>query len=175
MNEEIKNLITPNNKDFTALSNEMIEFIDSFGSVIISSDLGEHCVASYAPFVREEDEIYIIISQIAKHYKSIKDFPNKVQIIFLQDEISSSSIFARKRASFRVEAKFIENKADYIGKFESKFADEVPFLIVKQMGDFHIVRLKLCKGRFVKSFGAAFEIDGLKVIKQIGEGMPHKI
>lgn len=175
MNEQIKKLITPNNKDFTALSNEMIEFIDSFKSVIISSDLGEHCVASYAPFVRKGDEIYIIISEIAEHYRSIRDFPNKVQIAFLQDEITSNSIFARKRASFRVEAKFIQNKADYIDKFEDKFSDEVPFLIIKQMGDFHVVRLKMGKGRFVMGIGTTFEADGLKIIKQIGEGMPHKI
>lgn len=174
MNQQIEKLISPKEDDFDALSNEMTEFIDSFKSVIISSDLKKHCVASYAPFVREDDKIYIFISQIAQHYKAIKKAPNKVQIIFLQDETSAQSIFVRKRASFSVKAKFIQNKADFILKFHAKFANETPFLVVKQMKDFHIVCLKIGKGRFVKGFGAAFKTNKLKITKQIGKNMPHK-
>lgn len=161
--------------DLDKISSEMVEFIDSFKSVIISSDLGEHCIVSYAPFVREGDEIYILLSSIARHYQGIKHDPNKVQIIFLQDETLANSIFERKRVAFSTKADILLDKNEFISKFENKFSDEVQFLMIKQMEDFHIIRLKIGQGRFVKYAGVCFETDGLKVLKQLNEYLPHKI
>ena len=165
-----------NQYNFDNLSTEMLEFIDSFKSLIISSDLGENCIVSYAPFVREEDEIYILVSSVARHYKAIQHSPNKVQIVFLQDEIAANTIFNRKRASFSTTAEILPNKNDFISKFEKKFADEVQFLMIKEMEDFHIVRLKIMgKGRFVKDVGVVFETQELKVIKWLNEYTPHRL
>ena len=89
--------------NFDTLSTEMLEFIDGFKSLIISSDLGENCIVSYAPFVRENDEVYILVSSVARHYKAIQHSPNKVQIIFLP------------------------NKNDFISKFEKNLPMKFSF------------------------------------------------
>lgn len=160
--------------DLNEISKDMISFIDSFKSVIISSDFGEYCTASYAPFVRHEEKIYILISQIAKHYNAIKNAPNKVQIMFLQDENDAQTIFARRRVSFVVKADFIDKKDEILEKFKNKFKHEAPLEMILKMSDFHFVCLDLKKGRLVNGFGAAYDTDGLSVIKRVGENMPHK-
>ena len=176
MQKEILELLGEQNFDekLEKIGSEMVEFIDSFKSVIISSDGGEFCTASYAPFVRVKDEIFVLLSEVAEHFKSIKNAPNKVQILFLQDENEAKTIFARRRVSFNANVEFIENKSEFITKFEAKFSDEKALSLIKMMSDFHIVKFTLKKGRLVNGFGAAFDTDGLKVIARVGGKMPHK-
>ena len=161
--------------EFEKISSEMVEFIDSFQSVIISSDLGEHCTASYAPFVRVEDEIFVLLSEIAEHFKSIKNAPNKVQILFLQNENEAKTIFARRRVSFNASAEFTPKNDEILAKFEEKFKNESAFVMIKKMSDFHIVKFALGKGRLVNGFGAAYDTNALKVISRVGGKMPHKM
>ena len=163
------------NEKLEKISAEMVEFIDKFKSVTISSDFGLHCTASYAPFVRVGEEIFVILSEIAEHYTSIKNAPNKVQILFLQDENEAKTIFARRRVSFNANAEFIDKTSEILSKFEDKFKDESAFEMIKKMSDFHIVKFTLGTGRLVNGFGAAYDTQGLKVITRVGEAMPHKI
>lgn len=57
-------------KESKNLQNELVEFIDSQKSVIISS-FDDFCLSSYAPFIRLKDSIFVIISSIARHYNAI--------------------------------------------------------------------------------------------------------
>ena len=156
-------------------SANMVEFIDSFKCVIISSDFGEHCTASYPPFVRDGEKIYVLLSEIAEHYASIKNAPKKVQILFLQNENEAKTIFARRRVSFNASAEFTPKNDEILAKFEEKFKNESAFEMIKKMSDFHIVKFALGKGRLVNGFGAAYDTDALKVITRVGGKMPHKM
>lgn len=162
--------------DLDGISKKMIDFIDAQKSVIISSDLGEHCVASYSPFIREGETFYVLISEIPVHYKAIFANPQKVQILFLQDESAAKTIFARARVSFNVKATLNDEiRAEMIAKFRAKFPDESPLDMIEKMADFHIVKFEISKGRAVFGFGAAYDTNGLKVIARAGGKMPHSM
>lgn len=163
--------------NFARLNTEIDNFINSFKSVFISSlNNNEHCVASYAPFVRIKDEIFIMISEMAEHFISIKTNPSKVSLMFLQDEKEARTIFARKRISFQANATFIDERKDEIfSLFEKKFQEESALGIIELFKDFHIIKFNLKKGRFVKGFGAAYDTQGLQVTKMPHVKNPHKI
>lgn len=153
------------------------EFVNNQKSVIISS-FDEACVSSYAPFVRVEDEIFILISSVARHYHSLKANPTKASIIFLQDESLANTVFARVRASFEVIANFdIKNGSDekeaIFKEFKKKFKDDPAIKFISKMRDFHLVKFELKKGRFVKGFGAAYDTDGFKVSTAAQVKNPH--
>lgn len=169
----IKSLNLQNN--FEKISSDMVEFIDSFNSVIISSDLGERCIASYAPFIRKNSEFYILISDVPVHFNSITKNPEKIQIMFLQDEKEAATIFARRRVSFDAKATLRDDiRKEILQDFEVKFGKEPAFATIKNMIDFHIVKIEISKGRLVNGFGAAYDTDGFKVLARVGGAMPHR-
>ncbi|QKF64117.1 pyridoxamine 5'-phosphate oxidase [Campylobacter corcagiensis] len=154
-------------KESKNLQNELIEFIDSQKSVIISS-FDDFCLSSYAPFIRLKDSIFVIISSIARHYQAINKNKELVSVMFIEDESMVKSIFARFRASFSVEVGLKDELRDEIfSKFEEKFKDEVALKMIKDLKDFHIIEFKLKNGRFVKGFGRAYDLDGLNVTNSV--------
>ncbi|CUU77337.1 pyridoxamine 5'-phosphate oxidase [Campylobacter hyointestinalis subsp. hyointestinalis] len=157
-------------QNLDSIQNEMEFFINSFKSLFIAS-FSSHPVASYAPFIKENDSFYICISSVAEHFEAIRSNSDQISIMFLEDESSASTVFARKRASFRVKATFFENEPrdELFDKFQAKFKDEPVLEIIKNMLDFHIVKLDVLEGRFVKGFGKAYSTDGLKVVSHIAK------
>ena len=157
---------------------ELIGFIDSFKSVIISSlNSDMMCVGSYAPFVRDEDSVYICLSSVAEHYRSIKANPNKVSLLFLQDEKEAKTVFARVRLSVKCDAEFINDEAkrdEIFNKFIAKNPNEKAIGEIRNMKDFHIVKMTLKDGRFVKGFGAAYDTKGLDLTSLENIKTPHQ-
>lgn len=142
----------------------LIDLIDGQKSVIISS-FDEGCISSYAPFIRHGDEIYAILSSVAPHYHSIKKNKDLVSILFIVDEQKAHTIFARVRASYKVEVSNADElREDIFKELKEKYEDDAVIEIIEELADFHIVKFKLKKGRFVRGFGAAYETDGLKVV-----------
>lgn len=75
---------------------KLIEFLDSFKSIIINSlDENKNPFSSYAPFVKYENAYYVYLSGMAKHSQNLKQNP-KASIFFCEDESSCENIFARK-------------------------------------------------------------------------------
>lgn len=167
---------TKNTKDFSKIEESLIKFIDSKKTVIISSYNDGTCVSSYAPFVREDNKIFITISKIAPHFKSLSIDKN-VSLMFIQDEKDAFSIFARLRATFCVTPKFHyeqDIKDKIFDKFVDLYPDDASISFIRNMSDFCVVEFELLsKGRYVKGFGAAYDLEGLKVIKQAGSTNPH--
>lgn len=162
--------------DTSTIEKDALEFIDSFKSVLISSFNEDHCVCSYSPFIRQNNEFFILISEVSEHYNSIFRAPEKISIMFLEDESKAKTVFARKRVSFRARAVFIDDiKEELFPKFEEKFANEAGIKHIKNMSDFHIVKIMISKGRFVKGFGAAYDLEGFKILNRVHEANPHQI
>ena len=134
----------------------MMKFINSFKTVVISSILDGQAVSSYSPFIKENDEFYICISSVADHYHSIKQNPDKISLLFIQDEKDAKSA-----------------RDEFISKFESAFANESALAFIKEMKDFYIVKLTPTKGRYVKGFGAAYDTVGLQVVDSGRVNNPH--
>lgn len=174
LDEQIKALSVSESADFSQIAESMKAFIDDRKTLIISS-LGVNCVASYAPFVRKGDDFYILISEVAPHYKSIASNADKVQIMFIEDENSAKTIFARRRVSFDAKVILKDEREKIFSEFEAKFVSERALGVIKQMRDFHIFRVEISRGRLVNGFGAAYDTQGLSVISRVGGAMPHDI
>ncbi|WP_300331790.1 pyridoxamine 5'-phosphate oxidase family protein [Fusobacterium sp.] len=138
--------------------NETEQFINSFKSVILGtvSKNGEVDV-TYAPHLKIDGEHYIYISEIGDHYTNLTENEQKFEIMFLEEEKEAMSAIARKRARFNVTAEFLPRDEKF-EKIMDKFQESVgeTFKIVRQMKDFHLVKLNVIDGRYVKGFGQAY-------------------
>lgn len=153
----------------------MINFINSFKTLLISSVKDNQAISSYAPYIKFDNNFYICISSVAEHYHSIKQNPDKISILFIQDEKDAKTLFARTRVSFSAVAEFLnDDEGDKIfAKFEECFANESALKFIKEMKDFFIVKITPKNGRYVKGFGAAYDTNGLKIIDSSRVNNPH--
>ncbi|MCD8213569.1 MAG: pyridoxamine 5'-phosphate oxidase family protein, partial [Campylobacter sp.] len=145
-------------------------------TIIISSlDENGQCVSSYAPFVRDGDDVFFCVSSVARHYHTIKANPDKVSIMFIEDEKDAGTILARNRLSANCEVSIVDDaKRDEIfDKLQAKNHNDGAFSDIKGMKDFYIMKATLKKGRFVKGFGAAYDTLGLEITKGLQDADPH--
>lgn len=142
---------------------EMLEFRNAFGSVILCTLSSEGLpVASYAPLLKHKGRFFIYISEIADHYTSLRANPNKLEVLFLEDECKAKSVILRKRLKYKASVEFRKKDEEFEEIF-SGFERDNPHAgglkTIKNMGDFHLVELFFKEGRFVKGFGGAYDID----------------
>lgn len=169
----------PKTLDFVAVKKEMREFIDEFGSVVLStlSEKGEP-IASYAPLLRDGDRCYIYVSEVSEHYGSLVSNPDNVEVLFLEDESKAKSVILRKRLRFRARAKFVDRGSEFDRVFDNfieKTGGGGGIKTIRKMMDFHLVALEFGKGRFVKGFGQAYNVINGEISYVGGEGNPHKL
>ncbi len=131
-------------------------FTDDFKSCIISTLTHKKVpFTSYAPFVKYNNDYYIIISKIARHYENMKSEPN-ASIMFIEDEQSAQHIFFRKRLSYQVEMKLNINSKSVIQKFQNAFGNVIEQLLKL---DFMIVKCIIKEGYMILGPGKAYHID----------------
>lgn len=175
----IKNLAKTLSFDDEKIKAEIIEFRNSFKSVILASLSKDKstAIASYSPFIRFDDKFYIYISEIAEHFESIKSNPNAIEVMFLQDEKDASSIILRKRLRYKANAIEISREsAEFKGALDA-FLNETNgqggVKNIAKMADFHLFRLEFKQGRFVKGFGGAYDINADEISAPHTKN-PHK-
>lgn len=165
-------------QDTSKVEKEIKEFMLSFNSVALATlnPKGE-VVCSYAPFVSTQWGNFIYISEVGEHFANIKANPNNIETMFLEDESKAASVILRKRLRYRSRASFLERGEEFdrvYDEFERQTGGEGGIKTIRKMLDFHLVRLEFGKGRFVKGFGAAYDIEN-GTIKQVGANAnPHK-
>ncbi|AJC85970.1 heme oxygenase, HugZ family [Campylobacter sp. RM16704] len=147
------------------LHNEINDFIQSCKSIILSTiNLKKQVICSYAPIIKIKDSFYIYISEIAEHFEGVKYNSENIEIMFIEDEQNTFSILARKRLKFKVKTLEIERNNenfDYILEYYKKQNPQEEEIIktIKNMQDFHLFKLVLKNGRYVKGFGKAYDIN----------------
>lgn len=161
------------------IKDEMLEFRDSFGSVILSTLSKEgKPIASYAPLLKHKGRFFIYISEVADHYSSICANPNSFEVLFLEDECKAKSVILRKRLRYKARAEF-RKKDDEFEEIFSSFETNNPHAgglkTIKDMQDFHLIELFFEEGRFVKGFGGAYDIDQEGNLTPAEDKNPHKI
>lgn len=141
---------------------EYEKFPTEFTSIIMSTVNKEGIPdASYAPFVSDDDKnIYIYVSGLATHTQNIHNHPF-VSILFIEDEVKTKQIFARRRLIFNCTAKLVERESEkwqqIVDKFQIRFGELISTL--RSLPDFRIFQLTPKNGRFVIGFGAAYNIS----------------
>ena len=144
------------------LGEEVLEFVDDRRSLQLAT-LGEDGTpyASYAPFARDADSLYVILSDIAIHGANLRRSP-AASVLIIEDEDAADELFARRRVTYRVDAEElpvgsdafaagVEHLAARLGERPRKLAD---------LADFHLYRLLPRDGRYVKGFGKAYTLEG---------------
>ncbi|WP_267523251.1 pyridoxamine 5'-phosphate oxidase family protein [Campylobacter sp. MG1] len=152
-------------------------FKKSFKSVVIASiDNNGNAISSYAPIIFDGNDMYIFISEVVEHFNALKFNPNKVEIMFLQDESKAKTIFARIRLRYKVNAKILNRDDDFNRLFSllKEQQNDENIDIFYNMQDFHFVKLIIKSGRFVKGFGMAYDIDENNKTHLANINSPHK-
>lgn len=151
---------------------EYEKFPSEFTSIIMSTISKEGIPdASYAPFVIDDDKnIYIYVSGLATHTQNIHNHPF-VSVLFIEDEVKTKQIFARRRLNFNCTANLVERESEkwqqIVDKFQIRFGELISTL--RSLPDFRIFQLTPKNGRFVIGFGAAYNIssDNINQLVQI--------
>lgn len=165
-------------QDSNSIKKDIDDFIDSCGSVCLASvDKEGRAIVSYAPYIRYNGNNYIYISEVAEHFSSIKANPKNLEVMFLQDECKAKSVILRVRLRYRSEANFVPRGSDEFegafDEFEKKTGGSGGIKTIRQMKDFHLIRLDFGLGRFVKGFGQAYDIKNGEIV--FAGGNPHKM
>jgi len=153
---------------------EYDKFPTEFTSIMMSTVSQEGIPdASYAPFVIDDDKnIYIYVSGLATHTQNIHNHPF-VSVLFIEDEVKTKQIFARRRLNFNCTANLVERETEkwqqIVDKFQIRFGELISTL--RSLPDFRIFQLTPKNGRFVIGFGAAYNIssDHINQLVQISK------
>ncbi len=135
------------------------EHCGSLMMATLSDDGSPHC--SYTPFCLDNNNYLILISELALHTRNLMARP-VLDIMLIQDESDANQLFARNRLTLSCDA--IEISAedpDYVrllDQFQERHGKTVELL--RQLPDFHLLRLTPREGRFVMGFGQAYELKG---------------
>lgn len=115
---------------------------------------------SYTPFLRHEDAIYVLVSELAPHTQNLRNTPT-AEIMLIEDETGCQNIFARKRLILQCHSTFIDrnnvDREERLQALETRLGSTV--LVLKELTDFWLVRLSPERGRYVQGFAQAFAFE----------------
>lgn len=118
--------------------------------------------ASVVPYLMSGGGFVIFVSELAKHTANLlrKGSLGKVRcsVLFLEDERQATNVFARKRLVIACDVWKLERSELDSGRLlegmEAKFGPVVGML--RQLPDFHLLRLEPVSCNYVRGFGQAF-------------------
>jgi len=167
-------------QDFDAISKELLSFKTSFGSLTLASLSPEgEVMCSYAPYIHSKKGDFIYISEVSEHFANLKANPQNVEVMFLEDECKAASVILRKRLRYKTCVSFVARTDplfdEVYDEFEEQSGGSGGIKTIRNMQDFHLLKLRFKQGRFVKGFGQAYDIDEKGEISFAGsKGNPHQ-
>jgi hypothetical protein len=137
-------------------------FLENIQTLVMASLTPEgEAHASTAPYVRSENDFYILISTVAQHGRNLLANPN-VSLLFAEDELQCVQPFARKRVTIEAHSLEISHSDSLFPLIRERFSRRFdPELIdsLMQMGDFHLFKLSPKSGSVVMGFGKAYRLN----------------
>lgn len=154
------------------ICDEILAMVDSRKSLMLSTlDQDGLPYASYAPFARGDECLYILISEIAVHAKNLQLHPD-ASVLIIEDEDQAAELFARLRVQYRMRAELIAVNTPAWGEgidtLRQRHGERIEGL--SQLSDFKLFKLHPQGGRYVKGFGKAYQIEDGTLS---GEGLSH--
>lgn len=172
----------PRALDMESVREDLERFREGFDSVCIASlNPDNEVVCSYSALLSDEQDgrrqFYIYVSEVAEHFNSIKAHPDNVEVMFLEDEADAKSPILRRRLRYKTRVAFVDRGAEFDRVYENflnRHGRGRGLEAIRDMRDFHLIRLDFIRGRFVKGFGQAYDIDIDGNISHVGgQGNPH--
>jgi len=113
---------------------------------------------SYTPFIRQGDEFYIFVSDLAKHAANLRRNP-VVAAMCIESESDAQQIYARQRCILQCDvieqhALSDEAKASILNEFEACHGAIIKML--RSLPDFNLFKLIPTEITLVKGFGQAY-------------------
>ena len=139
---------------------EILDFINSKKTLQLATvDVKAKPNASYAPFVYFEQSFYVLISELARHTQNILNNAN-ASLMLIEAESEAKNLYARVRLTFDAEAVIVSRETqqwqDVIELMINRLGETVQGL--SQFTDFHLLKLKVEQGLYVKGFGQAYQV-----------------
>jgi putative heme iron utilization protein len=112
--------------------------------------------ASLCPFIYHQECFWVFVSRLSSHTANLLE-RTYASLLICVDEVDSNNPFTIRRVSIQCQA--IEQPVDenILELMRVKLGDTVTML--KQLPDFHLIKLVPKEGRFILGFGQAYEID----------------
>ncbi|WP_293267467.1 pyridoxamine 5'-phosphate oxidase family protein [Neptunomonas sp.] len=113
---------------------------------------------SYAPFIRQDTNFFIFVSQLAGHTQRLKESTN-ASVMVIKDEAGSRNLFARERFVADVVASTVEPAEikSILDAMEITLGNTVALL--RSLPDFILFRLTVTKAKYIAGFGKAYQVD----------------
>jgi putative heme iron utilization protein len=142
------------------------ELLEAFQSAVLGTQSeNAYPFSSYAPFYYDGEVVYVFLSNIATHAQNMQERP-KASAFFVDDEVKSENIFARRRISLQCDVQMI-NREDRVfdeimKNFQAKFEGGTLAMLMG-MQDFNLYALTPIYGEATFGFGEAYNIGGEKM------------
>jgi len=136
----------------------MLDLLAASSTLMLASlDDAHFPDASLTPYLYHESCFWIFVSQLSKHTANLIE-RKKASVLIHEEVVEPANPFTLKRASAQCTVELVqENKEAILDKMAERLGPTVGLL--RQLGDFHLIKLTPRKGQFIAGFGQAFEID----------------
>ena len=146
-----------------ALRSAITDFRNQHHSVLISSTAPDGTPdASYAPYISDlQQQLYIFVSRLAAHTDNLLH-SGRASLLFIRDEQRSSNLFARQRLIYQCTVNEIPSGSDEFTPLLAQMSEQFGAIIntLRQLPDFHLLRLTPTSGRYIEGFGKAYQWQG---------------
>jgi putative heme iron utilization protein len=116
--------------------------------------------ASYAPFVSDRHRFCVYLSELAQHTRNLLA-GSQASLLLIEPETHDNR-FTRRRVTVQTKVTQIERHSPeweaVMETMQAQLGETVAML--KTLDDFHLFALTPVRGRFVKGFAQAFDLEG---------------
>ncbi|HES75644.1 MAG TPA: HugZ family protein [bacterium] len=160
---------TDTGDDFSSVQSQLAGLLSSRQSLVFSTcDAQGLSELGVAPFVYDEGDFAVLLSNLAPHTQHLLHSPH-IQVMLLEDEAETRQPYARVRMSVSCAAQRLarsEARSDAVFELmQARFGSIVPLL--RDLDDFHVFILTPKYGRFIAGFGKAYRLEGVSVVEHL--------
>lgn len=150
-------------EDFSAARRECIEFTSECQKVLLATESnGGELEVGYSPFVRLNDEFYLYLSECSIQSENMID-SGQANLMFIEDELSSPNVFARRRLTYRCDVNAVPRGYQYT-RIMVAFQERMGSLMdsLRRMPDCQLFRITPGAGRYVNGLAQVFTFRGCR-------------
>lgn len=117
--------------------------------------------ASHAPLVWYDGSCYLYLSELAGHTRNLQRNP-ALGLLLIEDEAGARNPFARRRISMQGRVTSIARDSELFPRVLAEFRRCFGKIMamIEPLPDFHLFRIDIRAGRFIRGFGQAYEFRG---------------
>jgi len=122
--------------------------------------------ASYAAYVEWDGDFLVFVSELSTHTRNLLE-TGRASVLFIEDEGRAGHLFARRRLTFSCDVEEVPRESPLATEMLGRFVAEFGALIetLKGLDDFHLLRLRPLRARYVAGFAKAFEIEDVELAR----------